>query len=351
MSGKFKKGLVAVALSGGVDSSLVTHLMIEEGHEVIALTMDLFEGSRSPKQAAKVAKALRIKHEIIDLKDDFNELIVDPFIAAYASGLTPNPCVNCNKLIKMGKLLEAAKALGAQSLATGHYVRIKRGEESGRSLIQKGRDDSKDQSYMLWRLEQRQIERMLTPLGDLLKEEVRALATSLKLPFETEESQEICFVEGDDYVRFLKEKGGLPTESGEIVLSDGRVVGRHFGLFNFTIGQRRGLGVSNQRPLYVMELDSKKNRVIVGPNEDLFKSKLTAKEVNLIPFNSFAGKLKVEAKVRYNMRAKPAKIEMREDLKLTLVFDEPERAITPGQSVVFYQGDLLIGGGAIESAS
>ncbi|MDI6799506.1 MAG: tRNA 2-thiouridine(34) synthase MnmA [Actinomycetota bacterium] len=345
------KETVAVGLSGGVDSAVVAALLLERGYDVIAITMKLFGWGEALEPASRVAAALKIDHKVVDLTDEFAKFVIESFIQDYSNGLTPNPCVNCNKMIKMGHLLKAAKSFGADKLATGHYVNLETDQKSGRRLILKGRDKMKDQSYMLWRLGQSQLKDILTPLGGYLKSEVKKIASDLKLPTSTEESQEICFVAGNEYVKFLQEKGGLSPKEGDIVTTDKRFLKKHSGLFNFTIGQRKGIGISHDKPLYVIELDPVKNRVVVGENEELYKKSLIAKDLNFIAFDELNTEMKVEAKIRYNMEAKAALMRSIDGARMEVIFDETERAITPGQSVVCYQGDVLIGGGVIEKAS
>lgn len=342
---------MAVGLSGGIDSAVVAALLLKEGYEVIAVTMELFYGSNSAKAAGLVARTLQIRHEVIDLTQQFAKLVIEPFVTDYFSAVTPNPCVICNKKIKMGLLLKAAKSLGAQSLATGHYVRLTYDQGVGRHLILKGADPSKDQSYMLWKLEQDQLKSLLTPLGGLLKDDVRSMAKALGIPFLNTESQEICFTQGDDYVEFLKDRKEAHLSGGDIVTAGGRVLGTHDGLFNFTIGQRKGIGVSSPHPLYVIGLNANDNRVIVGRDKELYRKALIAREANFIPFDLLECEIRVSAKIRYNMEAKPASLKPLLGGQFEVIFDEAQRAITPGQSVVFYQDDVLIGGAIIDCAS
>ncbi len=344
---------VAVAMSGGVDSSVAAAILKRQGHEVIGLTMEIWpsvgEGqccSRVVEDARHVADRLGIPHYVVNVSRDF-EAIIDHFCQEYLEGRTPNPCVRCNRLIKFGALVKEALALGATRLATGHYARVSRHSPSGRFLLRKGCDPSKDQSYALWSLDQCQLGSALFPLGSMAKRETRRLAANLGLRVAGKaESQEICFVQGD-YADFMRQRFPERIAPGPILDLDGRRLGTHRGTPLYTIGQRRGLGISASEPLYVVEVRASSNTLVVGPSSTLMTPGLRAVDTNFIPFPRLASPMDVSVKVRYKAGEAPGRIESSEDGVL-VTFNEPERAVTPGQSVVFYQEDLVIGGGIIK---
>ncbi len=355
------KNKVLVALSGGVDSSTVAALLLEQGFEVGGVHMRLWNPERkktdAEQSAKKVAEHLGIPLYIVDLGRKFKQEIVDYFISEYLAGRTPNPCVVCNKKIKFGFLLQEAKKLGYDFLATGHYA--DQGEiKNQKSKIKKfqlfkGIDKDKDQSYFLWKLNQKQLSRILFPLGRYKKEETRELARKFGLhTAERRESQEICFVPGKDYRVFLEEM--IPKKlikPGDIVRRDGRILGKHQGLPFYTIGQRKGLGISAENPAYnpwyVVKLDVKDNRIIVGREEDLYQQKVNLKSVNWILGKAPKGLLKCQVRIRYGMEEQSAIVRHQSGKRYQVVFDKPQRAITPGQSAVFYSGDEVLGGGII----
>jgi tRNA-specific 2-thiouridylase len=333
-------------MSGGVDSSVAAALLLEQGYDVMGLTMINWDPSVAEK-AAQSAAALGIKHHIVNLRKEFNQLIIDYFAAAYQQGLTPNPCVECNKFIKFGLLLEAARNLGCDMAATGHYARIEYDSMLNRYLLKKGLDTSKDQSYFLYGLKQNQLAHALFPLGGLTKKEVRALARTMKIPAaEVGDSQEICFIDGD-YRDFLKER--IICEGGLVVNGESQVVGHHQGLPFYTIGQRRGLGISWSYPLYVLGLDMVNNRLLVGEENKLYRQNLTAANNNFIAIDNLTESIQVMAKIRYRAAVAPAVI-IRAGDRVQVTFATPQRAITPGQSVVYYRGDCVVGGGVISAA-
>jgi tRNA-specific 2-thiouridylase len=365
------KPTIAVAMSGGVDSSTVAAMLRGNGHPVIGLTMQLWnqrrlagrEGMPEHVQgrccsiedvydARHVAEHLGIPYYVVNHQDRFERDVVRPFVDEYLSGRTPIPCSLCNNHLKFDQLLITAKQIGADMLATGHYARIEYSEERRRWLLFRGRDLSKDQSYFLFGLTQEQLSRTLFPLGNMSKPEVRALAREHGLALaEKPDSQEICFVPGGDYKRFidayLDEQGEeLPNTSGELVTASGEVIGTHNGIHNFTVGQRKGLGVSTGSPLYVIELRGDRRQVVVGNDEDLRSQTLRAHRLNWIAFDKLDHPIRVTAKIRH--RHDPAPAEVRADGDKALVtFDEPQRAITPGQAVVFYEDHCVVGGGWI----
>ncbi|MGQ9512731.1 tRNA 2-thiouridine(34) synthase MnmA [Thermodesulfitimonas sp.] len=335
---------MAVALSSGVDSAAAAILLQEEGHTVFGVTMQVTESRMT--EAATVAAALGIKHYLFDLQAEFKAAVIEPFVAAYLSGRTPNPCVTCNPRVKFGLLLHRAVELGAEFFATGHYARIWRDVETGRYLLARGVDRKKDQSYFLYALTQEQLRYLLFPLGTKTKEEARALVRARGLRVAARESQEICFIPEGDYRRLLRQVAGEPCP-GPIVDLQGNVIGQHRGLPYYTVGQRGGLGVTAGYPLYVLALDPARNALIVGPEEFLYRDECLVGDVNLIPFPALAGSLPVTVKVRHGAREKRAVIEPAGEDRVRVKFAVPERAITPGQAAVFYRDDLVVGGGTI----
>lgn len=340
---------VAVLMSGGVDSTVACLLLKEQGYEVEGLTMINWQTAVGEK-AANAASVLGIKHSVVDLRKDFQQQVVSYFCTTYQQGCTPNPCVECNRYIKFGTLLEFALQRGCDMVATGHYARISYHKSSERYHLLKGIDYSKDQSYFLYRLTQEQLARILFPLGKLTKERVRAIAGQHGLTVAQEpDSQEICFIAGD-YRDFLVEQG-LALEPGPIVNLQGEVLGQHRGLAFYTIGQRKGLGVHAGKPVFVLGMDITNNRLIVDDEHHLFTRELVSADNNWIGIESLEEPVTVEAKIRSTAPPAKAWLEKQDGDKVRVRFDTPQRAITPGQSVVFYQGDLVIGGGRITSAT
>ena len=341
---------VAVAMSGGVDSSVAAALLKEQGHDVVGITMRVWPsvGAGAARDASRVAAFLGIPHHVLDLQDKFEE-VVDYFCREYLQGRTPNPCVYCNRTIKFGALLAHARALGARRLATGHYARRERDPASGRYILKRGVDRSKDQSYVLWGLGQDQLEAALFPLGGLKKADTRGIARSRGLPVaEKGESQEICFIQGG-YAAFVEGRcpGGL--RPGPILDQEGRVLGTHRGLHLYTIGQRRGLGVAMGKPLYVVEIDQAQNAIVLGPAGALKARGLVARPVNYVSVAGLPEPIVARVQVRY--RATAAQAVLNPDGEgVKVLFCQPERAVTPGQSAVFYQGDMVLGGGVIHEA-
>ncbi|HTS66861.1 MAG TPA: tRNA 2-thiouridine(34) synthase MnmA [Candidatus Acidoferrales bacterium] len=363
---------IAVAMSGGVDSSTVAALLVRQGHQVIGLTMQLWNQRRLPELAAegatgrccslddvydarRVAEQIGIPYYVVNFEAQFEEHVVKPFVREYLAGRTPIPCTLCNNYIKFDRFLEMADAVGADYIATGHYARIRRDEASGRYQLLRAIDDSKDQTYFLFGLTQLQLARTMFPLGERNKPEVRSLAASMNLAVAAKgDSQEICFVPNGDYAAFLnaylKETGVTPARTeGEIVTADGRSLGRHAGVHHFTVGQRRGLGIAAAVPLYVIATDPASQRVIVGGNDDLLRSRFVASGVNWVSIAGVTDPIRVQVKIRNKHAAAPAALHATADpARVEVVFDEPQRAVTPGQGAVFYDGDLVLGGGWIE---
>ena len=337
---------IAVAMSGGVDSSLTAAILLERGFEVFGVTMLLNDVSTEFQDAKTVADKLGIFHFTADFREIFKREVEDYFVAEYLRGRTPNPCVRCNKKIKFGALFDFAKSHGADYLATGHYARIF--FEDGRYKLKKGVDIKKDQSYVLYNLTAEMLPKIILPLGDLSKVETRKLADEFNLPVAHKpDSQEICFVPNDDYKNFISSRAvdADALKCGEIVDTAGKVLGRHNGVANYTIGQRKGLGIAAETPLYVVRLDVDKRQVVVGKSDEIFSSELTAEDVHWI-YKPKIFPVKLQAKIRYTPRIAECVAENFGD-NLRVKFFEPQRAVTSGQSIVFYDGDEVLGGGVI----
>ncbi len=356
------KSRVLVAMSGGVDSSVAALLLKQEGYEVIGATLNLwsYEGRQEPYneccslEVRVVAQQLGIEHHFVDEGEEFKRQVIDPFIAEYVAGRTPSPCARCNRHVRFPKLLQLADRLECEYLATGHHARI--GYEDGIYYLRKGCDPLKDQSYFLYALTQSQLRRILFPIGEYLKEEVWEIARQHHLVSARKpESQDLCFLPEGDHARFLHERARESLSPGEIVDTQGRVVGEHQGLAFYTIGQRRGLGLSTGEKIYVVSMDPTRNRLIVGPEEELYSEGLLATDAHFIYLNGLTREERVEVKVRYRSRAVSATVQpasepttaSRRSASVRVLFDEPQRAITPGQITVFYQDGNVLGGGTI----
>jgi tRNA-specific 2-thiouridylase len=363
---------IAVAMSGGVDSSAVAAMLRAEGHNVVGLTMQLWNQRRlaghdgMPESvqgrccslddvydARRVAETIGIPYYVVNHEERFEREVVRPFVEEYLSGRTPIPCSLCNNHLKFDQLLMVAQQIGAESLATGHYARVEFNEEVGRWLLRRPADGSKDQTYFLFGLTQDQLSRTIFPLGGMTKPQVRQMARTHGLALaEKRDSQEICFVPGGDYKKFLDayldEQGeALPDTAGELVTTSGRVVGEHSGIHNFTVGQRKGLGVSAGSPLYVIQIKGDAHQVVVGSQEDLYSRTLSTQRVNLVAVADLSEPMRVSVKIRHRHEAAPAIIEKSGADRILVTFDQAQRAITPGQAAVFYDGDIVVGGGWI----
>ena len=361
------KERVVVGMSGGVDSAVTAALLLEEGFEVIGVTMLIWNppgmdradqggccGLGAAEDARRVAARLGIRHYVLDFQEIFYETVVRNYADEYRAGRTPNPCIRCNEFVKFGALMRRAEQLGADRVATGHYARVRWDEASQRWLLLRGRDARKDQSYALYRLKQEQLARALFPLGEMGKGQTRALAADLGLPVANKpDSQEVCFVPDNNYPAFLAALVPESRREGSIVDPEGRQLGHHAGVSGFTLGQRKGLGISSRLPLYVTTIDPATNRITVaeGDHPSLFSQEVIATDTNLIAPKEPGGSCSVTAKLRYNMPDRPATLRIEPEGRLHVLFDEPQRAATPGQALVCYQGEVVIGGGVIERAA
>lgn len=354
---------IVVAMSGGVDSSLAAALLIEQGYEVMGVTMQIWSADREDEDtggccslsavddARRVANTLGIPYYVMNFRELFEEKVIRYFCDEYLQGKTPNPCIACNRFIKFESFLTKARALEADFIATGHYGRIAYEEERGRWVLQKAVDDTKDQTYALYTFTQEQLKHTMLPLGEYTKVRTREMARELGLTVANKpDSQEICFVPDDDYQGFLRDRFGEQVfKPGPFLDTQGRVLGQHKGIPFYTIGQRKGLGIALGEPVYVVAIDPVGNAVILGRPEEVFGSKLTAKDVNFILVEKLTQPMEVEAKIRYSAKAAKAVIYPEGEDKVRVEFQQPQRAITPGQAVVFYQGDYVVGGGTIEA--
>jgi tRNA-specific 2-thiouridylase len=350
---------VVIAMSGGVDSSVAAALLVEQGYEVIGVTMCLLRGSfeRSETQccsvetiedARRVAAKLGIRHIVLPMQEAFQQHVIDDFVEEYRRGRTPNPCIRCNRFLKFDALLEWAQTIGADRIATGHYAGIRYDEDRSRWLLIRGEDRSKDQSYALYALTQRQLERTIFPVGQITKQETRQRAADLGLAVaDKPDSQEICFVPYRNHSAFLEAAAPNLVNPGPIIDTSGNVIGQHKGIAFYTVGQRKHLGIAVGKPVYVIRVDKGTNTVIVGDNQELYQNRLIADDLNLISIEQLPDTLAVTAKIRYNTRDSAAVVSSMPCGKAEVVFETPQRAITPGQAVVFYQGDIVVGGGTI----
>ena len=359
-----KDTTIVVAMSGGVDSSVAAALLHARGYKVIGITMQIWQESATETKGAgccslgavedarRVASKIGIPHYCLNYREYFADKVIDNFVSEYKRGRTPNPCVNCNRFVKFDALLEQSKQLGAQYLATGHYARFQFDEDRRRWVLRQAIDSTKDQTYALYHFTQQQLASTMMPLGELRsKDETRAIAFELGLSVAGKpDSQDICFVQGGKYADFLSEHAPETMKPGAIVDSAGNVRGAHDGIAFYTIGQRKRINIGSAIPLYVVDIDASSNTVVVGNDDDLKVSGLEADDINCIAVESMADVDRVTAKVRYNMRAVPATVTRGSSAdKIQLVFDEPQRAVTPGQSLVMYDGDIVVGGATIDS--
>ncbi len=340
---------VLVAMSGGVDSSVCAKLLLEQGYEVAGATMSLCpEHEKDIEDARSAAQKLGIPFYVFELKKDFRQLVTDKFVQTYLDGGTPNPCVDCNRFLKFGKFLDRAQELGFDYIATGHYVTKVQDTKSGRWLLRRSADGSKDQTYVLYSLTQQQLEHCLFPVGEMSKDRIRSIAESEDLVnAQKPDSQDICFIPDGDYAGFIERQAGVQP-SGDIVLTTGEKLGTHKGLIHYTIGQRRGVGVSYSEPIFVIGKDTERNRLVLGTPDELFRTSLTANEVNFLICDELSSPIKCTACTRYHQKDMPCTVTPLRNGRIKVDFEQPHKAICKGQAVVFYNGEYLIGGATIE---
>ncbi len=338
---------VLVGMSGGVDSSVAAKILMDAGYTVGGITLDLCETTADCTDDAKsVCNRMGIEHYSLDLKNAFKKYVISDFITEYKLGNTPNPCIVCNKHIKFGEMLDKATELGFDKIATGHYARIEK--KDGRYLLLKAKDLSKDQSYVLYNLTQEKLSKVLFPLGDYTKPEIRSIAEKAGfVNADRPDSQDICFVPDGDYATFIEKTDGFKSQEGDYVDINGDLLGKHKGVINYTIGQRKGLGIALGKPQFVISKDAKLNKVVLGDEEHLFKKTVLINNVNFIPFDELEGEMKVRAKLRYRHEPAEAVIRNRDNGVVEIEFSEPQRAPSSGQAAVLYDGDIVVGGGTI----
>ena len=353
------RAVTAVAISGGIDSSVAAFLIKQQGFDCIGVTMKLFEGGENSgnsgniEDAGKIAEFLNMPYHVVNLKEAFGAEVIGRFVGGYIRGITPNPCADCNKFIKFGRLFQKAEELGCEYIATGHYAQIEYDSVNGAYLLKKGADEKKDQSYVLYSLSQAQLAHIKFPLGGLTKPEVRRIAEEHNFfNADKKESQDICFVEnksGDytEYSDFIENYMGRTFPPGDFKDTSGNILGRHKGIIRYTTGQRRGLGLALKQPMYVQSKCAETNTVILCADEELYSKSLIARDINIISGGRIHGKMKINAKVRYNQKEQPAAAEQTGEDEIRVEFDQPQRAITKGQAVVLYDGDIIVGGGKI----
>ncbi len=348
-------------MSGGVDSSIAACLCAKQGFDCTGITLKLFDNDdiNEPKDKAccsvddiedarNVCRKIGIPYYVYNFRDSFKENVISRFISAYEEGRTPNPCIDCNRYIKFEKLMRRARELDFDLVVTGHYARVEFDEGTDRYILKKAADVTKDQSYVLYSLTQEQLKRTYFPLGDMTKNEVRELAEKLDLiNAKKHDSQDICFVPDGDYAAFIEQYTGKTYPNGDFVDESGRVLGEHKGIIRYTVGQRKGLGLALPFPMYVKEKNLKENKVVLCKNEALFSHELFAKDINLISVAEIKEPLRIKARVRYNQSEQPATVTQLDENTIHVVFDEPQRAISKGQAVVLYDGDIVVGGGTI----
>lgn len=352
---------VVIGMSGGVDSSVAAFLLKEQGYDVMGVTMQIWQDEASYVQeenggccglsavddARRVANQLEIPYYVMNFKDSFKDNVIDYFIKDYLDGKTPNPCIACNRYVKWESLLKRSLDIGAEYIATGHYARIVQ-LDNGRYALKKSATAAKDQTYALYNLTQHQLAHTLMPVGEYTKDQIREIAKGINLRIANKpDSQEICFIPDNDYAGFIEETTGQTPKPGNFVDINGNVIGKHKGIIHYTIGQRKGLNLSLGKPAFVVEIRPETNEVVIGDNADVFYDTLYATKLNFMSIEDLDGAVKVTGKIRYSHQGAPCTVEKVDDDIVKAVFDEPVRAITPGQAVVFYDGDIVVGGGTI----
>ena len=353
---KNQKGRVLLGMSGGVDSSVSALLLKEQGYEVIGITMKLFEGElegsccslSSSLDAKRVCDYLEIPHYTLNFTEEFDKYVIQDFINCYKNCKTPNPCIECNKYLKFGSMYKKAQELECDFIATGHYAKIEYSPKYQRNVLKKANAIAKDQSYVLYNIPHYLLDKIKFPLGEFEnKEEIRQIARNHKLPVANKpDSEDICFVPDGNYKEFLEKNSNIKSSKGNIVNKQGEILGVHTGLYKYTIGQRKGLGISYKEPLYVIGFDKNRNELIVGEEKELYRKEFIVSNINLLLADNLEDEISVEVKTRYSAKCYKAKI-IPESNNIKVIFDEPQKAITPGQSAVFYDGDIVIGGGKI----
>ncbi len=351
---------VVVAMSGGVDSSVAAYLLKEQGYDIIGVTMQIWQdeeheqiennagccGLSAVDDARRVANQLDIPYYVMNFKQEFKRDVIEYFVNEYQKARTPNPCIACNRYVKWEALLNKALQIGAEYIATGHYAKIIKHSETNRYVLKTTKQ--KDQTYALYNLTQQQLAHTLMPVSEYTKDEIREIAKKIGLPVaDKPDSQEICFIPDNNYAKFIEETTGCEFKQGDFVDINGNILGRHKGIIHYTIGQRKNLGIALGKPIFVVAIDVEKNQVVLGDNKDVFQNALYADNLNFMMFENLEGEKKFNAKIRYSHTPAPCTIRMKDKKILECVFDEPQRAITPGQAIVFYDGDYVVGGGTI----
>lgn len=353
---------VMIGMSGGVDSSVAAAILLQKGYEVIGVTMQIWQESDGGRKhedgccslsavddARRVANKLGIPYYVMNFRDIFKEKVIDYFTAEYIKGRTPNPCIACNRFVKFEALLDKATAMGIDYIATGHYARVEFDKKLGRYLLKKSATDRKDQTYALYTLTQNQLSHTLMPVGDYHKERIREMAAELGLAVASKpDSQEICFVDDNNYGRYVSENTDYKIKSGCFTDVEGNILGKHNGIIHYTVGQRKGLGITFGKPMYVKSVNAENDTVVLADEKEIFSNELTASDLNFISIDKLDGDMKVTAKIRYSAKEVPAVISMLGDSRVKVAFESPVRAVTPGQAVVFYDGENVVGGGTID---